>query len=136
MKTAALLFGLLVLVLGVLGLLVPETYLMIGRGSATPVGLFAVALFRVAVGLVLIRAATGSRSPIGLRVLGALSFFAGLVTPLIGVDRARSYLDWWAAQGSGVMRAWALVAIAYGAFVVWAVTGTERAAIRRERPAV
>lgn len=136
MRTPALFFGLFVLVVGVLGFLVPDTYLIIARGSATPVGLYVVALVRVAVGLVLVLAAPGSRSPTGLRVLGAVSFLAGLVTPLIGVSRARSFVEWWSVQGPLVMRAWALIAVAYGVFVVWAVTGTERGAIRRARPAV
>lgn len=136
MRTPALLFGLFVLVIGVLGFLSPDTYLIVARGSATPVGLYVVALLRVVFGLVLVLAARGSRSPLGLRILGAFSFLAGLITPVIGVSRAQSFVDWWSAQGSGVMRAWALVAIAYGVFVVWAVTGTERGATRRARHAV
>ncbi|MBX3215269.1 MAG: hypothetical protein KF850_24755 [Labilithrix sp.] len=136
MKTAALLFGLLVLVIGVLGLLVPDAYLIIARGASTTVGLYVVALLRVAAGLVLVSAARGSRSPIGLRILGAFSFLAGLVTPLFGASRARSFVDAWAAEGPGAMRAWALVPIVYGVFVVWAVTGSQRGAIRHARPAV
>ena len=135
MKSAAMLVGLLMLVLGVLGVLVPDTFLLIGRRAATPVGLYVTALARVGIGLVLIQAAPASRAPLGLRVLGAMTFVAGLVTPLFGVERARAYLDWWAAQGPGVLRLWALVMVAFGVFVAYAVTDGHRAALRRARSA-
>lgn len=135
MKTPALLVGLLILVLSVLGLLVPDTFLIIGRAASTPVGLYVAGLVRVAIGLVLIAAAPASRSPIGLRVIGAFSFLAGLVTPLMGVNRARTYVESWAAQGPTVMRLWAVVGIALGLFVAFAVTDGHRAALRRTRAA-
>lgn len=138
MRTLALLIGLLVLVLGVLGFIVPDTYLIIARHAVTPVGLYLVALFRMAIGLVFIRVAPSSRGPLGLRVLGVFAFLSGLVTPLGGVQGARNFIEWWAEQGHGVMRAWALIAVVFGGFVVWAVTG-ERREIHRapgiERPA-
>ena len=135
-STLALLVGLVIAVLGVLGFIMPETFLIIGRHSATPVGLWIVACVRVGIGLVLVRAAPSSRSPTGLRVLGAFSFLSGVATPFVGVERARTYLDWWAARGDGVMRVWALVAIAFGIFVAFAVTNGHRVAVRRARSAV
>lgn len=138
MRTLALLAGLLVLVLGVLGFIVPNTYLIVGRAVLTPLGLYLVALFRMAIGLVFFRAAPSSRSPLGLRALGIFVFLAGLITPMGGVEGARDVIEGWAAQGAGVMRAWALVAAVFGSFVVWAVTGERRESRRAphvERPA-
>jgi len=78
-------------------------------------------LVRVAIGLVLVAVAPVSRFPIGLRVLGAIAFLGGLVTPLLGVPRARAIVDWWTAHGPAIMRVWSLVAVAIRIFVALSV---------------
>ncbi len=89
----------------------------------TPVGLYVVAVVRVAIGLLLIRVAPASRTPRTLRVLGVIVVVAGLLTPLIGA-RARAILDWWAALGPAYLRLPAVIALAFGAFVIYAVAGS------------
>lgn len=133
MKTLALLIGLAILVLGVLGVIVPDAILLIGRRAATPVGLYIAGLVRVAIGLVLLAVAPASRYPIALRVLGALIFLAGLVTPLFGVDRARAFVEWWTEQGRAMMRLWGFVAAALGFFIAFAVIDRHGALVRRAR---
>ncbi len=135
MKTLGLLVGLLILVLGVVGVIVPDAMLLVSRQAATPVGLYVAGLVRVAIGLVLVSAAPASRYPVGLGALGIVSFLAGLATPLFGVSRARAIVEWWGAQGPAVMRLWCLVAVAIGIFVVFAVIDGHGAAVRRARRA-
>jgi hypothetical protein len=124
-KTLALVVGVAVIALGVVGLVAPGVLVSIGRVAVTPAGLYVVAVVRVAIGVVLIRVAPASRSPRALRVLGAIVVVAGLLTPLMG-EPARAMLDWWASAGSAYLRLAAALAIGFGSFIVYAVGGTPR----------
>ena len=83
MKYAALLVAVVTIVVGIMGLIVPEAWTAIRRlYFGTPVGLYAAAAIRIAMGLVLIRFAPASRAPKSLRVLGA-----GLCMQALGESR-------------------------------------------------
>ena len=69
----------------------------------------------------------GPRAPKILRVFGAIVLLNGLITPLVGVDRAQAILAWWVAQGPAIMRVWAAGAVALGVLVVYAVVPDRRA---------
>ena len=56
----------------------------------TPAGLYAIAVLRVAIGLLFVLAAPSSRAPRTLRVLGLIVIVAGLATPWFGVARGPS----------------------------------------------
>jgi len=126
MRFAALLVGLFAIVVGIVGLVSPDSLLTVGRYVVTPVGLYAIAALRVSIGLLLMLVAPISRVPRTLRVLGALVLVAGLATPVFGVDRTRAILDWEATQGTALLRAGAVAALAAGGFIAFAVTGGRR----------
>jgi len=109
--------GLFIAGVGIAGVVTPDGLLTAARYAATPVGLYAVAALRIGCGFVLLRAAAVSHAPKTVRVLGVILLVNGLITPLVGADRARAMLDWWAAQGPTVFRAWAALAFALGVFV-------------------
>ncbi len=46
---------------------------------------------------------------------------AGLITPVLGLARIGRLIDWWSAQPTIVLRAWAAFALAFGLFLAWAV---------------
>lgn len=122
MRWLAAFVGLIIAALGVLGVVAP-TALMEAMGFAlSEVGLYAAAAFRIAFGLVLIAAAPAGRLPRTLRVLGALVVAGGVVTPFLGLERARAMVDWWSAHGSSFMRAWAALALIFGLFIIYATT--------------
>jgi len=121
LSLVALLVGLFIVAVGMLGVVAPHGLLTAVRSILTPLGLYLVAALRVAIGVVLVLVAPSSRVPKVLRILGVIIFVAGLITPFFGVDRARAMLDWWSAQGAAFMRLWAGLAVAFGAFVVYAV---------------
>ena len=128
MKLLASLVGLFFILIGIAGVLWPAGLMTIGYDVVTPIGLYVVAALRIGIGLVLVLAASASRMPITLRVLGTVIFVAGLVTPFVGVDRARAMLDWWTAQGLVFIRLSCSVAIAIGAFITYVVAARRRAA--------
>jgi hypothetical protein len=127
-ELVAPLVGLFITAIGLLGVVAPRELLTVVRSIQTPLGLCLVAALRVIFGLVLVLVAPSSRAPRVLRLLGFTMFVAGLITPLIGVDRARAILDWWSNQGPAFMRVWAGLAVALGTFVVYAVAPHRRAA--------
>ena len=106
---------------GVIGLVNPATLLAIGQAVVTPVGLYVVAGVRLCIGAVLLLAASASRMPRTVRVAGAFVVLAGIATPICGVYRSRAVLDWLTLQGPGLMRADALLAMAVGIFILYAI---------------
>jgi hypothetical protein len=122
-KTLALIVAVAIIALGVAGLVAPGVLVSIGRVAVTPVGLYVVAVLRVAIGLLLIRVAPASRTPRTLRVLGAMVVVAGLLTPFMG-EPARAMLDWWSSVGTAYLRLAAALAIGFGGFIVYAVGGS------------
>ena len=124
MRFAALLVAVLAIVVGVVGLVSPDSVMAVRRVYfATPVGLYAVAAVRIAMGLAVIMSAPASRAPKTLRALGAIVCMQGLAATLFGPDRARAVLEWEAMLGAGVLRVGAAVALITGSFLAFAVTG-------------
>ena len=124
MRIAALLVALLTIVVGIGGLISPESGTDVRRLCfATPVRLYAAAAVRVVMGLVVILSATASRAPKTLRALGAVMCMQGLSATLLGPEHARTVLEWEARQGPTLLRVGAAVALAAGGFMAFAVTG-------------
>lgn len=122
MKQLVVLIGLLIIAIGVIVLAVPDALVQVGRQIVTPTGLNVAAVVRVVIGLVLILAASSSRMPTTLRIVGAVIFIAGIATPFFGVDRARVIFDWGSAQSPSLIRLVGVLAVAAGSFLVYAVT--------------
>ncbi len=120
MKTLAFVIGLLIVAVGAVGILAPSALLWIAQHVVTTLELYAIAVVRVAIGLLLLAVAPTSRAPRTLRVLGAITVVAGIVTPFLGVARVQAIADWVSQQGSGLLRLTALVALAIGSFVAYA----------------
>jgi hypothetical protein len=125
MEALAFWIGLSIVALGVIGAVSPEHLISAIRYLVTPVGLYAVAAFRITTGFILVRVAPASRTPRLLGVIGAITFISGLITPFIGPERARAIFDWW-SRPPGLMRAWAAVAIIFGVFVAYTVSPSRR----------
>jgi hypothetical protein len=116
----ALTFSIVIAVVGAVGIVVPTSLLAIAGLFVTPVGIYAAAALRLVLGTALFVAAPTSQAPQTLRILGVVIIVAGLVTPLIGVARARAIVEWWTGQGTALMRVWAGVALALGVFLTYA----------------
>ena len=128
LNVAAMIIGLAVAGLGCVGLVAPALLVNFGNSLLTETGLYIVAAVRVAFGLLLLLAARHSRMPRTLRTIGIVIIIAGLITPLLGVERSTSMFNWLSAQGPAFMRVVAIFAIALGALIVYAAT-PRRAAV-------
>jgi hypothetical protein len=81
MSLLVALFGLLFSTLGVVGMVNPERLVSFARSWQTPAGLYATALLRIVLGLLLLMVAPDSRAPDMLRILGVVILVSGLATP-------------------------------------------------------
>ena len=114
--------GALVAFVGLTGLLQPATLLrFLERAWATPRGLWLAVGFRLVFGIALLLAAAGSRAPLLLTIVGAISLVSAAVVPILGYARARSFVAWWSQRPAAFVRGWSLVACAFGGFLVYAV---------------
>ena len=121
-RIAALLIALLTIGIGIVGIASPDSVMAVRRQYfATPVGLHAASAVRVAMGLVLILIARVSRAPKTLRALGAVMCAQGVAATVFGLDRAQAILEW-EAMHTALLRAGAMVALASGGFIAFAVS--------------
>ncbi len=79
-------------------------------------------------GLVLILAASSSRWPKTLRVLGAMVCLQGVSANLLGLERARAILEWEATHVT-LLRVGAVVALVSNVFIAFAVRKKPSAAM-------
>jgi hypothetical protein len=116
---AAFLIGVLIVFQGLLGILLPETFMGLVKEFQYPPVISIAALIRVAFGLALCFAAPASRAPVLLGVLGAFIVVGGLLTPFFGMHFAHVILGWWSDGGVAMVRGWAVLALVLGSFVAW-----------------
>jgi hypothetical protein len=127
-RSAALLVAVFTIVVGIAGLISPDSVTTVRQlYFATPVRQYAAAAVRLAMGLVVILSARVSRAPKTLRVLGGLMCMQALAATLLGPDRARAVLEWETMQGTALLRVGAGVALATGIFMAFAVSGRSTA---------
>ena len=115
------LVALVTIVIGVVGLVQPESLTAIRRTYfASPGRIVAAGAFRLAMGLVLILAASASRWPRVMRVFGALMCMQAFSAMLMGQERARFILEFETAH-TELLRTGAIVALVTGIVMAFSV---------------
>ena len=118
-KMLIVLFGVLICLAGLTILIVPEKFKNImNRWTGQPRFLFAV-IIRVLFGALLLSEAANLRFPLAMKVIGAISILAAVVLLLIGQERMDRFIDWWMRMADKVLRVWSVLAIAFGAFLIY-----------------
>lgn len=115
------LVGLLVAALGLAGVVSPGRLLGVVTAVQSRLGLHGIAGLRLLVGGVLLFAASSSRAPLYLTIVGGLSLVSGVLTPFVGARRFEAILDWWRARSPWTVRLWSLFVSVFGLSLVWAV---------------
>jgi hypothetical protein len=129
-KILAFVIGLLIVAVGAVGIIAPSGLVWIAEHSVTSGAFYLIATVRVTLGLVLISAASVSRAPKTLRVLGYLIVISGITAALMGlvaIERAHAMIDWWLRQES-VVRLTGIPMLALGGFIAYACAPARRAA--------
>jgi hypothetical protein len=125
-RSIAIAMGLVVAALGAIGIVSPDALLGIVRPFATTTGLVIGGALRVAFGTALVLAAPDSHAPRVLRIAGIAIVAAGLVTPLVGGDRAAAGIDWWAGHEPVAMRLFAAGVLAIGGLLLYGLLPAPR----------
>jgi hypothetical protein len=121
MKIAAWLLALFTIAVGIMGIFATDSAMTLRRlYFATPGRFYAAGAVRLTMGFVLILAASSSRWPRIVRVLGVLMCLQAIAANLFGLERARSIMEWEVMQGVALLRAGAAVALASGIFLGYA----------------
>jgi hypothetical protein len=107
--------------MGVFGLIAPDRFIGFVRSRQTTAALYLATALRLVLGVALFFAASSSKAPDVLQVIGAVIIVAGLATPFFGIERSRKLLDWWSTLGSGFIRAWACFRLVLSLLLVYAV---------------
>jgi hypothetical protein len=122
MKVLGFLVAALMLTLGAIGLLIPNRLIEMARFTTTPNGIYLAAGVRIAIGAILWMLASRSRFPKILRVLATLALIGGIGTLVLGSQRAREIADWVSANGTLVVRAFGVFALAIASFIAFAIS--------------
>jgi hypothetical protein len=120
-KTLAFVIGLLIVAVGAVGIIAPSCLVWIAEHSVTSGALYVIATVRVAFGLLLISAASVSRAPKTLLVLGCLILIAGIttaLTALVAMERAQAMIDWW-LRHEPIVRLTGIPLLALGGFIAY-----------------
>ncbi len=114
-------FAAFVLLMCTWGVLVPTRIAAFATRWANQKGLWVAAALRLVFGVALWFAAPASRAPVFLHIFGALTVFAGVSLPMIGLRRFRALVKWGMERPPIVVRAWCLFGIALGGAILWAL---------------
>lgn len=130
MKALAFVFGLFITVVGVVGIIAPSSLVWLAEHFVTTGSFYIIAAIRIAFGLILISAASASRAPKAVRVLGYVILILGIITAITGlvaIGQARGTIEWWSEQGSAIVRLTSVLLLALGGFVAYACAPNRRA---------
>ena len=116
----AALTGLVIVAVGMVGLSLPGSLIMLARTALTPNGMYLLAAMRGLLGLVLLVTAGPSRLPRTMRVLGGLLILSAIAAPLIGFENSRGAMDWFLRRSDGVIRLIASVVMLGGGCLIYA----------------
>lgn len=84
--------------MGVVVIVKPALAHDLTRLLADKTGMWIATAIRAVLGLGLLAAASESKSPMLLRILGLLILTLAIATPIVGLDRHRRMIDWWLAR--------------------------------------
>lgn len=121
-----MIIGLVTALVGVAGLIAPHVLVELAWLWATPSGLYASAALDILAGLVLLKVAHSSRSPVSLSVFGGITLVGGVLTPFLGHARTVAHARWWSAQSPVILRLWGVLLLAIGVLIVVAVAPRRR----------
>jgi hypothetical protein len=118
MRYAALLFAMVIVVMGLFGLAAPESFLKAIAFFQAGDRVYLVAAIRLVLGVVTFQAAPDARWPRGEPLAGLLLVILAILTPIAGNPLPSVEFGWWAAD---FIRPWAFSTIVFGLFIIAAV---------------
>ncbi len=117
-----ILIGVIVAVLSAWGLAVPDRLIaLVSSAMHERWGMLVAVIVRLLLGAALILAAPASRFPALFEILGWLAIVAAVVLLVMGRDRMRALIGWFAGMPSAAVRIWLAFGLAFGGCLVYGV---------------
>src|SRR5438477_11080391 len=98
MTALALILCAAIAAMGVLVIVSPTRSNDLTRLFADKTGMWIATAIRAILALGLLAAASESKAPILLRILGLIILIVAIVIPILGLDRHRRMIEWWLAR--------------------------------------
>ncbi len=111
--------GWIIVAEGLLGIARPHLLLTAVLNWSPDLLLYVTVGGRIVIGLLLFFAAPHCRFPRTTRVIGVITFVAGIVYAFLGVSGIGSMVQWISAQPNGVIQLLYALAVILGAFLVY-----------------
>ena len=120
MRVAVFVFGILMVLDGVLLLVKPQLYNKTAAFLAKGRLMYAAALFKLAVGVFLLVAATSCDRKLIMIILGLIAGGSGVTMLGMGKEKFKKMLEWWSLRPKIVIRIIAILAMAVGGLIMYA----------------
>ena len=122
MKIIIAAFGSLICLAGLVIVIAPDKFrAVMNNWTGQPRFLFAV-IVRVVFGAILLAEAANLKFPLAMKIIGGISIVAAVVLLLIGEKRMDRMIDWFMKMSDNMFRAWSVVALVFGAFLIYVTT--------------
>jgi multisubunit Na+/H+ antiporter MnhG subunit len=120
MSEVLVVFGLLMVLLGLFAVVRPTQLLRMARRVTVGTGLrFIAFLIRSMLGVFLILVAPSTDFPLAMKVIGSLLIVTGVAVLLVGNSGVQRLLDWALRLGPSFIIVGGIVGILFGAFLIY-----------------
>ncbi len=121
MIALALILCAAIAVMGVITIVKPALAHELTRLFADKTGMWVATAIRAVLALGLLAAASDSKAPMLLRLLGLLILIVAIVMPILGLDRHRRMIDWWLARPRTVQMLCGASAFVFGIGLIYLI---------------
>ena len=121
MTALALILCAAIAAMGVLVIVSPTRSNDLTRLFADKTGMWVATAIRAVLALGLLAAASESKLPMLLRILGLIILIVAIVIPILGLDRHRRMVDWWLARDRKAQIICGAASFVFGVFLIYAI---------------
>jgi hypothetical protein len=121
MVALALILCAAIAAMGVVMIFKPAIAHELTRLLADKTGMWVATAIRAVLGLGLLAAASDSKAPTLLRLLGLLILLVAIVVPILGLDRHRRMIDWWLARKRTTQIFCGVAALVFGIGLIYLI---------------
>ena len=121
MTALALILCAAIAAMGVVVIVKPALAHDLTRLFADKAGMWIATAVRAVLALGLLAAASESKAPMLLRILGLLILIIAIVMPILGLDRQRRMIDWWLSRRRTVEMMCGAAAFVFGIGLIYLI---------------
>ena len=121
MTALALILCAAIAAMGLVVIFAPARAKELTRLFADKAGMWVATTIRAVLGLGLLSAASESKAPMLLRILGLIILIVAIVVPILGLDRHRRMIDWWLARGRKIQIVCGAGSFVFGVILIYLI---------------